>query len=194
MRKNYNTTLSSSLSLWAAPLFRWASRRVAQCTFERTRVYCIHFKSHFALHLLTYQHVAVALSLSLSLYLTFSHVSNQGKARMGPAPLLLRRNSYTPLSTHDQVKRPRLYSAGNRPWLPLVPSPSALHFPNTPEGALLQSQVSVWGCLAVVGVLTNPVTLIPDPSYLLFMSHTTLGLLPVPVPVPVPAVLWCRLC
>ncbi|KAL7843570.1 hypothetical protein AOLI_G00250820 [Acnodon oligacanthus] len=71
-----------------------------------------------------------------------------GKARSGPAPLLLRRNSYTPLSSHDQVKRPRLYSAGNRPWLPLAPSPSALHFPNTPEGVLLQSQPQVaGGCL-----------------------------------------------
>ncbi|XP_072522465.1 6-phosphofructo-2-kinase/fructose-2,6-bisphosphatase 2 isoform X4 [Salminus brasiliensis] len=66
-----------------------------------------------------------------------------GKSWTGPAPLLLRRNSYTPLSSHDQVKRPRLYSAGNRPWLPLAPSPSALHFPNTPEGVLLQSQPRV---------------------------------------------------
>ncbi|XP_072522461.1 6-phosphofructo-2-kinase/fructose-2,6-bisphosphatase 2 isoform X1 [Salminus brasiliensis] len=66
-----------------------------------------------------------------------------GKSWTGPAPLLLRRNSYTPLSSHDQVKRPRLYSAGNRPWLPLAPSPSALHFPNTPEGVLLQSQDSL---------------------------------------------------
>lgn len=47
-----------------------------------------------------------------------------------------RRNSYTPLSSYDQVKRPRLYSAGNQPWLPLAPTPSAL----MPEGR--QSQVS----------------------------------------------------
>uniref|UniRef100_A0A671T7I8 Uncharacterized protein n=1 Tax=Sinocyclocheilus anshuiensis TaxID=1608454 RepID=A0A671T7I8_9TELE len=54
---------------------------------------------------------------------------------------LLRRNSYTPLSSHDQVKRPRLYSAGNWPWLPLTPSPTTLMH----HGALLlqQSQVSV---------------------------------------------------
>ncbi|XP_036386341.1 6-phosphofructo-2-kinase/fructose-2,6-bisphosphatase 2-like isoform X2 [Megalops cyprinoides] len=65
--------------------------------------------------------------------------------RKDAAPHLLRRNSYTPLSTHDQVKRPRLYSAGNRPWLPLAPSPSALLFSDAPEGALLlqQSQESL---------------------------------------------------
>uniref|UniRef100_A0A671LVD3 6-phosphofructo-2-kinase/fructose-2,6-bisphosphatase 2 n=1 Tax=Sinocyclocheilus anshuiensis TaxID=1608454 RepID=A0A671LVD3_9TELE len=48
-----------------------------------------------------------------------------GKVRRDSAPLL-RRNSYTPLSSHDQVKRPRLYSAGNWPWLPLTPSPTTL--------------------------------------------------------------------
>ncbi|CAL8340935.1 unnamed protein product [Merluccius merluccius] len=43
----------------------------------------------------------------------------------------LRRNSYTPLASRDQVKRPRLYSAGDRPaWLPLAPTPAAL----MPEG------------------------------------------------------------
>ncbi|KAF0034647.1 hypothetical protein F2P81_012405 [Scophthalmus maximus] len=49
--------------------------------------------------------------------------------------LIHRRNSYTPLSSHDQVKRPRLYSAGNQPWLPLAPTPSAL----MPEGRQSQS-------------------------------------------------------
>ncbi|XP_077059311.1 6-phosphofructo-2-kinase/fructose-2,6-bisphosphatase 2 isoform X2 [Siphateles boraxobius] len=63
-----------------------------------------------------------------------------GKVRRDSAPLLLRRNSYTPLSSHDQVKRPRLYSAGNRSWLPLTPSPTTLHFPDTPDGALLRQQ------------------------------------------------------
>lgn len=62
--------------------------------------------------------------------------------------LILRRNSYTPLSSHDQVKRPRLYSAGNQPWLPLAPTPSAL----MPEGR--QSQVSD----RIIGSLSKSVT------------------------------------
>ncbi|KTF95635.1 hypothetical protein cypCar_00023426 [Cyprinus carpio] len=76
--------------------------------------------------------------------LPVSSISNQGKVRRNSAPLL-RRNSYTPLSSHDQVKRPRLYSDGNQPWLPLTPSPTTLHNPDAPDGALLlqQSQVSV---------------------------------------------------
>uniref|UniRef100_A0A3Q3WQN9 Uncharacterized protein n=1 Tax=Mola mola TaxID=94237 RepID=A0A3Q3WQN9_MOLML len=61
-------------------------------------------------------------------------------AQLGKIPresaLVHRRNSYTPLSSHDQVKRPRLYSVGNQPWLPLTPTPSAL----MPEER--QSQVS----------------------------------------------------
>lgn len=62
-------------------------------------------------------------------------ISYQAKIPRDSA-LIHRRNSYTPLSSHDQVKRPRLYSAGNQPWLPLAPTPSAL----MPEGR--QSQVS----------------------------------------------------
>lgn len=62
-------------------------------------------------------------------------ISYQGKIPKDSA-LIHRRNSYTPLSSHDQVKRPRLYSAGNQPWLPLAPTPAAL----MPEGQ--QSQVS----------------------------------------------------
>uniref|UniRef100_A0A8C1GCM5 6-phosphofructo-2-kinase/fructose-2,6-bisphosphatase 2 n=1 Tax=Cyprinus carpio TaxID=7962 RepID=A0A8C1GCM5_CYPCA len=68
-----------------------------------------------------------------------SPISNQSKVRRGSAPLL-RRNSYTPLSSHDQVKRPRLYSTGNWPWLPLTPSPTTLHNPDAPDGALLLQQ------------------------------------------------------
>ncbi|XP_061112858.1 6-phosphofructo-2-kinase/fructose-2,6-bisphosphatase 2-like isoform X1 [Conger conger] len=66
-----------------------------------------------------------------------------------PAPFPMRRNSYTPLSSHDQVKRPRLYSAGNRPSVPLAPSPAALLFPEAPEGAVSEQSQPVlgFGCL-----------------------------------------------
>ncbi|XP_013865029.1 6-phosphofructo-2-kinase/fructose-2,6-bisphosphatase 2 isoform X2 [Austrofundulus limnaeus] len=71
-------------------------------------------------------------------YLNVEAVNTHRDRPLGNIPrgsaLIHRRNSYTPLSSHDQVKRPRLYSAGNQPWLPLAPTPSAL----MPEG--LQSQ------------------------------------------------------
>ncbi|KAJ8370455.1 hypothetical protein SKAU_G00104830 [Synaphobranchus kaupii] len=64
------------------------------------------------------------------------------KVGMVPAPVPMRRNSYTPLSSHDQLKRPRLYSAGNRPGVPLAPSAATLQFPEAPEGAVSeQSQM-----------------------------------------------------
>lgn len=66
---------------------------------------------------------------------SISFISYQGKISRDTAPLP-RRNSYTPLCSRDQMKRPRLYSAGNAPWLPLAPTPSAL----LPDGR--QSQVS----------------------------------------------------
>nr|XP_046238777.1 6-phosphofructo-2-kinase/fructose-2,6-bisphosphatase 2 isoform X3 [Scatophagus argus] len=73
-------------------------------------------------------------------YLNVEAVNTHRDRPLGKIPrdstLIHRRNSYTPLSSHDQVKRPRLYSAGNQPWLPLAPTPSAL----MPEGR--QSQVS----------------------------------------------------
>uniref|UniRef100_A0A8B9JN34 6-phosphofructo-2-kinase/fructose-2,6-bisphosphatase 2 n=1 Tax=Astyanax mexicanus TaxID=7994 RepID=A0A8B9JN34_ASTMX len=37
-------------------------------------------------------------------------------------PALLRRNSFTPMSSRDQVKRPRLFSVGNPPHTPLPPA------------------------------------------------------------------------
>ncbi|XP_055787655.1 6-phosphofructo-2-kinase/fructose-2,6-bisphosphatase 2a isoform X2 [Salvelinus fontinalis] len=58
----------------------------------------------------------------------------------------LRRNSFTPLSSHDQVKRPRLYSAGNppqsrRPLAPFIPTMQSFE---DPEGAeLTRSQESL---------------------------------------------------
>ncbi|KAK2915390.1 hypothetical protein Q8A73_005984 [Channa argus] len=74
-------------------------------------------------------------------YLNVEAVNTHRDRPLGKIPrdsaLMHRRNSYTPLSSHDQVKRPRLYSAGNQPWLPLAPTPSAL----MPEG--LQSQDSL---------------------------------------------------
>uniref|UniRef100_A0A8C9Y2B9 6-phosphofructo-2-kinase/fructose-2,6-bisphosphatase 2 n=1 Tax=Sander lucioperca TaxID=283035 RepID=A0A8C9Y2B9_SANLU len=66
----------------------------------------------------------------------YRYPGGEDKIPRGSA-LIHRRNSYTPLSSHDQVKRPRLYSAGNQPWLPLAPTPSAL----MPEGR--QSQESL---------------------------------------------------
>ncbi|XP_011600942.2 6-phosphofructo-2-kinase/fructose-2,6-bisphosphatase 2-like isoform X1 [Takifugu rubripes] len=60
-------------------------------------------------------------------------------------PAFLRRNSFTPLSSQDQIKRPRLYSMDN------LPKVHMSHVPTLPsmqlsEGAeLLQSEVSVNG-------------------------------------------------
>ncbi|CAB1445279.1 unnamed protein product, partial [Pleuronectes platessa] len=65
------------------------------------------------------------------------HLISYQDETLRDSALVPRRNSYTPLSSHDQVKRPRLYSAGNPPWLPLAPTPSAL----MPEGR--QSQESL---------------------------------------------------
>uniref|UniRef100_A0A8C6UZH8 6-phosphofructo-2-kinase/fructose-2,6-bisphosphatase 2 n=1 Tax=Neogobius melanostomus TaxID=47308 RepID=A0A8C6UZH8_9GOBI len=65
----------------------------------------------------------------------YTVVMHSGGVFQDPS-LIHRRNSYTPLSSYDQVKRPRLYSAGNQPWLPLAPTPAAL----MPEGR--PSQVS----------------------------------------------------
>ncbi|RXM91140.1 6-phosphofructo-2-kinase/fructose-2,6-bisphosphatase 2 [Acipenser ruthenus] len=74
----------------------------------------------------------------------YRYPGGEDKSGTDPAPTLQRRNSFTPLASHDQVKRPRLYSAGNRPRLPLTTSPGALHFPEPQQGALhQQTQVSV---------------------------------------------------
>ncbi|KAL4623791.1 6-phosphofructo-2-kinase/fructose-2,6-bisphosphatase 2-like isoform X1 [Arapaima gigas] len=51
-----------------------------------------------------------------------------GKVQKKPAPTIHRRNSYTLRSSHDQVKRPRLYSVGSHPGLPLASSPLAPQF------------------------------------------------------------------
>ncbi|XP_024148081.1 6-phosphofructo-2-kinase/fructose-2,6-bisphosphatase 2 isoform X2 [Oryzias melastigma] len=54
----------------------------------------------------------------------------------GMPPPFLRRNSFTPLSSQDQIKRPRLYSVGSQfnartSHAPVLPS---MHFSEAPEG------------------------------------------------------------
>uniref|UniRef100_A0A671YK99 6-phosphofructo-2-kinase/fructose-2,6-bisphosphatase 2 n=1 Tax=Sparus aurata TaxID=8175 RepID=A0A671YK99_SPAAU len=78
----------------------------------------------------------VAYGCKVEMFYLNVEAVNTHRDRPLDSTLIHRRNSYTPLSSHDQVKRPRLYSAGNQPWLPLAPTPSAL----MPEGR--QSQVS----------------------------------------------------
>ncbi|XP_050927283.1 6-phosphofructo-2-kinase/fructose-2,6-bisphosphatase 2 isoform X2 [Lates calcarifer] len=63
-------------------------------------------------------------------------------------PAFLRRNSFTPLSSQDQVKRPRLYSVGNPPQARMSQAPAlpSLQFSEASEGAeLLQSEDSLNG-------------------------------------------------
>uniref|UniRef100_A0A673FMC3 Uncharacterized protein n=1 Tax=Sinocyclocheilus rhinocerous TaxID=307959 RepID=A0A673FMC3_9TELE len=60
-------------------------------------------------------------------------VCYQGSSRQEVQPTLLRRNSFTPLSSEDQVKRPRLFSVGNPPRLASVPALSTTRFPEAEE-------------------------------------------------------------
>uniref|UniRef100_A0A8D0AT01 6-phosphofructo-2-kinase/fructose-2,6-bisphosphatase 2 n=1 Tax=Sander lucioperca TaxID=283035 RepID=A0A8D0AT01_SANLU len=58
-------------------------------------------------------------------------------------PAFLRRNSFTPLSSQDQIKRPRLYSMGNPPQARMSQAPTlpSMQFSEVSEGAeLLQSK------------------------------------------------------
>ncbi|XP_034733764.1 6-phosphofructo-2-kinase/fructose-2,6-bisphosphatase 2-like isoform X1 [Etheostoma cragini] len=60
-------------------------------------------------------------------------------------PAFLRRNSFTPLSSQDQIKRPRLYSMGNPPQARMSQAPTlpSMQFSEVSEGAeLLQSKVN----------------------------------------------------
>uniref|UniRef100_A0A7N6A4Y4 6-phosphofructo-2-kinase/fructose-2,6-bisphosphatase 2 n=1 Tax=Anabas testudineus TaxID=64144 RepID=A0A7N6A4Y4_ANATE len=66
----------------------------------------------------------VAYGCKVEMFYLNVEAVNTHRDRPLVSPLIHRRNSYTPLSSHDQVKRPRLYSAGNQPWLPLAPTPS----------------------------------------------------------------------
>uniref|UniRef100_A0A4W4FLJ9 6-phosphofructo-2-kinase/fructose-2,6-bisphosphatase 2 n=1 Tax=Electrophorus electricus TaxID=8005 RepID=A0A4W4FLJ9_ELEEL len=58
---------------------------------------------------------------------------NRPKPRQEVPPALLRRNSFTPLSSQDQVKRPRLFSMGNPPRIPLPPSLASTEVPEAQE-------------------------------------------------------------
>lgn len=75
----------------------------------------------------------------------FFFPTDQNKVRADVVlPTFLRRNSFTPLSSEDQIKRPRLYSMGNLPLArtshpPTLPS---MQFSEAFEGAELQSEVS----------------------------------------------------
>uniref|UniRef100_A0A3B5B3K8 6-phosphofructo-2-kinase/fructose-2,6-bisphosphatase 2 n=1 Tax=Stegastes partitus TaxID=144197 RepID=A0A3B5B3K8_9TELE len=63
-----------------------------------------------------------------------------------PFVTFLRRNSFTPLSSQDQIKRPRLYSVGNPPNARMLQAPTlpSMQFSEASEGAeLLQGEVSV---------------------------------------------------
>lgn len=61
-------------------------------------------------------------------------------------PAFLRRNSFTPLSSQDQIKRPRLYSMGNPPQTRTSQAPALpnMQFSEASEGAeLTRNEVSL---------------------------------------------------
>uniref|UniRef100_A0A3Q2D3X6 6-phosphofructo-2-kinase/fructose-2,6-bisphosphatase 2 n=1 Tax=Cyprinodon variegatus TaxID=28743 RepID=A0A3Q2D3X6_CYPVA len=69
---------------------------------------------------------------------------NKVKTNTMPAPLF-RRNSFDPLSSQDQIKRPRLFSMGSLTHSHMFPSFPASLFSDVSEGAeLLQNEVSVY--------------------------------------------------
>uniref|UniRef100_A0A3Q1J5B9 6-phosphofructo-2-kinase/fructose-2,6-bisphosphatase 2 n=1 Tax=Anabas testudineus TaxID=64144 RepID=A0A3Q1J5B9_ANATE len=72
-------------------------------------------------------------------------------------PAFLRRNSFTPLSSQDQLKRPRLYSMGNPPHARMSQAPAlpSMQFSEASEGAeFLQSEVSIVLCLIIIMYMT----------------------------------------
>lgn len=79
--------------------------------------------------------ISITASL-LSLLLLFFPEQNKSQPDAVP-PVFLRRNSFTPLSSNDQIKRPRLYSMGNPPHARMShpPTLSSMQFF---EGAELQ--------------------------------------------------------
>ncbi|XP_076840796.1 6-phosphofructo-2-kinase/fructose-2,6-bisphosphatase 2a isoform X2 [Brachyhypopomus gauderio] len=68
--------------------------------------------------------------------------------RQHVAPALLRRNSFTPLSSQDQVKRPRLFSVGSPPRIPLPPSLASTRVPETQEQEELTGDQEELNCFS----------------------------------------------
>ena len=79
--------------------------------------------------------------------LTVFFFSDQNKVQTDVVPPAFhRRNSFTPLSSQDQIKRRRLYSMGNPPqaYMSQAPTLPSMPFSEASEGAeLQQSQVRV---------------------------------------------------
>nr|XP_005170627.1 6-phosphofructo-2-kinase/fructose-2,6-biphosphatase 2a isoform X1 [Danio rerio]XP_009295400.1 6-phosphofructo-2-kinase/fructose-2,6-biphosphatase 2a isoform X1 [Danio rerio] len=71
-----------------------------------------------------------------------------GRGRQVVAPALLRRNSFTPLSSQDQVKRPRLFSVGNPPRITSAPALSTTRFPQTRESEELSESQELLNCFS----------------------------------------------
>ncbi|KAI2649436.1 6-phosphofructo-2-kinase/fructose-2,6-bisphosphatase 2 [Labeo rohita] len=71
-----------------------------------------------------------------------------GSSRQEVPPTLLRRNSFTPLSSQDQIKRPRLFSVGNPPRLASVPALSTTQFPEAQESEELSESQEILNCFA----------------------------------------------
>uniref|UniRef100_A0A9J8AB80 6-phosphofructo-2-kinase/fructose-2,6-bisphosphatase 2 n=1 Tax=Cyprinus carpio carpio TaxID=630221 RepID=A0A9J8AB80_CYPCA len=69
-----------------------------------------------------------------------------GSSRQAVLPTLLRRNSFTPLSSQDQVKRPRLFSVGNPPRLASVPALSTTRFPEAEESEEMNESQEMLNC------------------------------------------------
>ncbi len=84
-------------------------------------------------------------------------VCHQESSRQEVPPTLLRRNSFTPLSSQDQVKRPRLFSVGHPPRLASVPALSTSRFTGAQESEELSE---------------SPVSPEPAEIFMWFTTHT----------------------
>lgn len=73
-------------------------------------------------------------------------------------PVFLRRNSFTPLSSQDQIKRPRLHSVGNPPQSRMSQAHTlpSMQFSEASEGAeLLQNEVGAVNVVCFLNLYTN---------------------------------------